>query len=332
MKYPKLSIFIFTAVLFVAWSCNRTRDSYTLNKHYMVENNRVYFTDINTSNPEKFLLKKANPTNFKILTHSKNRGRKDGSCYACDKLLVYYKNKIIAGANPATFSILTDGYSKDQKSVFFMTRFLKNANPKYFKTLGNYYAKDNQRIWFCDKELASSVNPENFEIIDGYFSKDSTLLFLNNENKLIPIKGIDPLHFTKCNSKKNVTDSKFLIYHSKDNVIILDRSKNTNQKGFIQKITADIKSFEIINEFYFKDSLSVFYKAVKINSANPDSFMVPENKYAKDSSNIYDKSKKNIGANPKKFRLARNDTCDTANPANYFHKGNTKKSLSEPVN
>ena len=63
-------------------------------------------------------------------------------------------------ANPKTFAILEENYSKDNVNVYFQNKMIEDANPKTFQLLkpshmgkcdnlnGELYAKDNRYVFF----------------------------------------------------------------------------------------------------------------------------------------------------------------------------------------
>ena len=66
---------------------------------------------------------------------------------------------------------------------------------------------------------------------------------------------------------------------------------------------ADPKTFEIIDAWHTKDSLSVYYAGARIDGAESETFEVMKGNYAKDSSSAYYKGKRVEGADVKTFEV-----------------------------
>ncbi|MDO4880090.1 MAG: DKNYY domain-containing protein [Capnocytophaga sp.] len=90
--------------------------------------------------------------------------------YAKDSKQVYYEDyhgkiKILAKANPTTFTSLNDGdFAKDDKSVFYGKATLPKANPATWQKLSHFYSKDDKRI-YCRNKLLKEADYDTFEVI-----------------------------------------------------------------------------------------------------------------------------------------------------------------------
>lgn len=90
-------------------------------------------------------VEKADIESFKVLELI---GSENENLYAIDKNSVYYRGRIIQGADPESFSPLKQlGYSKDKSFVFLDSNKIILADPSSFHVLGNPYSKDSKRIF-----------------------------------------------------------------------------------------------------------------------------------------------------------------------------------------
>ena len=71
--------------------------------------------------------------------------------------------------NPAAFTVLSDGYTKDDERVYFWQVTVKRAISQSFAVLSDGYARDDKHIFWRDQLLKTNV--QNFLILgDGYAS------------------------------------------------------------------------------------------------------------------------------------------------------------------
>jgi len=102
------------------------------------------------------------------------------SRYATTTNAVFYDDKKLELADPATFSIFTreeDPYSlfgKDANHVYLESALIQNADPDTFEIVGNVFSKDKDRVFFYTREL-SHVDSATFEELE-----DGTLQDKNN--------------------------------------------------------------------------------------------------------------------------------------------------------
>ena len=292
MKYPKYIIILLGLSIFFFHSCNEQSNSYKLNKYFAVENDKVFFINDNPANSTKMVvLNEANPKHFHLLTGTESILTKEESYIGADNMNVYYKNEILKGAEPTNFKILNDGFSKDNKLVFFRNIPLKKANAKHFTVLSNYYAKDNNNLWFCENVVSTGIDIPTFSVVDGYFSKDKNNVYINNQQKLIVFKDSEPATFSKRLTVKKNQDKDYFIYSSSNKTVVLNSKKEIGEPDFIFKINSESKNIIVLDENFFRDTASVFYKNTRLTGANPDSLKIIDNNYAKDSSYIFYKGK-----------------------------------------
>ena len=100
---------------------------------YSRDKGRVYYS--NAGQAEAFVLylvPHANPSSFSVLTD--DRGSYEG-CYGRDDNGVYKGSSDVIGADPKSFSVLSDGFSKDMAYVYWAGAQIKGADPSSFSVL-----------------------------------------------------------------------------------------------------------------------------------------------------------------------------------------------------
>ena len=70
-----------------------------------------------------------------------------GDYYSTDKGKVYYKNKILEGANPKTAELIGFSLLKDDKNVYFEGKILEGVDYNTFEVLPNGDGKDKNRSY-----------------------------------------------------------------------------------------------------------------------------------------------------------------------------------------
>lgn len=142
------------------------------------------------------------------------------------------------GANPNTFEVINDYYSKDDKNVFYISwivekePLIKGADIKTFEVLNNDFSKDKDNVYFgTDKE----------EDLD---SKSFKILNLNSQNRNgYYLEDKNGIYFLKIDDFGN--------YFNK----VTDKGK-------------------FLNDFYIKDNDYVYCNEDVLNDADPNTFKV----------------------------------------------------------
>ncbi len=74
-----------------------------------------------------------------------------GHGYKKDDKNVYYKEKTIEKADPATFKVLNSNYSKDKNNVYYLGKLIKDADSVSFEVTDQYNAKDKNNEYYKEK-------------------------------------------------------------------------------------------------------------------------------------------------------------------------------------
>ena len=97
-----------------------------------------------------------------------------GNSFAQDDKFVFYENKKLADADPASFRLLDEHFSTDGKFVFYHETRIRNADPLTFKILqfkvsGTYYnsaySTDGRSV-FWESSVIRDADPNTFSIVD----------------------------------------------------------------------------------------------------------------------------------------------------------------------
>jgi hypothetical protein len=92
-----------------------------------------------------------------------------GSGYFKKNNLIYYRDSVVIGADPATFDIVsgTSGrWTKDKNSCFYLGKLRPNVDSKTFIYLDYDYAKDKNHVYYRDK-IIESADAKTFKHYDG---------------------------------------------------------------------------------------------------------------------------------------------------------------------
>ena len=126
----------------------------------------VYFFTYSTETRHAVRLKTCkNPAAFTVLS--------DG--YTKDDDRVYFWQVTVKRAISQSFAVLSDGYARDDKHIFWRDQLLK-TNVQNFLILGDGYASDGVRIFGRGKQL--DTTPEAFTLLsDGYACDDKQIVW-----------------------------------------------------------------------------------------------------------------------------------------------------------
>ena len=132
-----------------------------------------------------------------------------GDYYSIDKGNVYYKNKILEGANPKTAELIGFSLLKDDKNVYYMGEKIKDVkieNPETFEFLSDtintdsFYGKDKYNVYYVNRIFLScfgtytwigfkveGINKDKVKVLNDWFIKDDKNIYF--EGKIL--EGVD---------------------------------------------------------------------------------------------------------------------------------------------
>ena len=150
------------------WGCGQPREIDTITE-VNIENFRL-LSDFRATDGEKvFWHAQLMPPNIDIESFISIDNQ-----YSLDKNCVFFKNKLISGANPKSFEVIGKYYSKDDLAVFHFESLVEFADPETFIVLEYQWGKDKSYIFFRDTKRDDidykSFSCENLTVKDkNYF-------------------------------------------------------------------------------------------------------------------------------------------------------------------
>lgn len=292
---------------------------------YLHENDKIKYLQKNeTGKIDTLVLKDANAVFFELI-HDEMPGDVcvNGHIWAKDKLNVWYKNKMLPGADPKTFTVLENGYSLDKEHVYYYDNIIVSADIESFEVLSYFFAKDKDMILFQGKEVFGVKYINSFRVIDAYFSKDSATVYFNNDTLLNKLPDSDPKTFQYHTSIESQELTSLKYYTDKDKVYLVDTDKKVGEEDFLYMFEAFTESFSVYREKYYSgDNFNVYFKNKIIENADLETFETLGNEYARDKDFIYYQYKRLLGADKESFKVfAEDEGFDARDKSNYFLKG-----------
>ena len=232
-----------------------------------------------------------------IYIAANNNFKKDGEH-------VYYENKVLLNADPATFQVIGGLYSKDKNNVFVLSCWgegyagcaviLEDADPSTFTVISDVLAKDSLHVFYLGKILKDAdpvtikiAGQEKYESrTELSFIKDRShvwRVFGGGDAKLLP--NADPATFVPLTW-----------YYSRD----------AKSVYFFESIVsgADPATFEVLKEIYYgKDKKNVYHAREIILGADAKTFISIGGGYFKDSTSVYKGGVKMLDTEPGTFRV-----------------------------
>ncbi len=92
--------------------------------------------------------------------------------YSKDNKHVYYKGRVIEGADTRTFVLVYYGYAKDVNNVYYDGSLLAGADAENFTCIGNH-VKDTRKIYYYGKEVRGLDVASFVAIGDSAYTKDA---------------------------------------------------------------------------------------------------------------------------------------------------------------
>lgn len=276
------------------------------NSNYKVYDNQIYFLDVGNG---YFKVKGADYKSFKPLTkkgqYSTNMGIDDfhvfydnkqvpninrkqvryvGAYYTADDKNVYYKDKIVTGANSATFQLaekensnsMKFPYGIDKDHVYYESYLLEKLNPEKIRFFNAIYSfvTDDQYVYYKNQILPNADgNTLEVENVDYKltFAKDNSHFWINAiefpdkvQNRLLGTTDVDKLSL-KLLAKKGIGTAHMIFYDNK-HLFCFDEYeqefyllKDMDNISDIKRIANNVYSLD--NEIYFFIRRSIFSRS-----------------------------------------------------------------------
>ena len=197
-----------------------------------------------------------------------------GDYYSIDKGNVYYKNKILEGANPKTAELVGFSLLKDDKNVYYMGEKIKDLKIKNFEKLGQNYWKNENKIYYRDKKI-ENADIMSFKVLNEDYAKDKNHVYSGNEV-------IDPSPL--LGKIKNPETFEFLPYgirydalYGKDkyNVYYINNimSNCFDSYYFIYEVKGINKDkVEVLDGWFIKDDKNIYFKGKILEDGDYNTF------------------------------------------------------------
>ncbi len=283
--------------------------SYLDNKYYRDKNNVYYFSEDKMLKLENADRKSVNELSENILK---------------DKNYVYFEDQQIKGLDVSSFKVIYENRILEPENL------IKDKN-------GVYYIDENKKTLI--KFRNDEIDIESFgianEMLDGYFKDKNNVYYLENY-KLHKLDDLDIETYQNISMTRYKKDKNNLYFKWKkvknvnpNDVEIIENDfikikdtlyeiSNFEEKEVeILPLAVDVKSFEYIDNKYYKDKTNIYYnkngKLKKIEDVNFKSFgILEENSYfGKDKNNIYYKGDKLEKIDRNSFRVL-NESYDNS--------------------
>jgi hypothetical protein len=219
-----------------------------LSEEYTKDKNRVYFKWISPGRFWVIVLADADPHTFSVI--DSNLAKDERHVWRHDHVIadadpplavvvnpnfvwkdrnrVYYQTQVMAGADPATFRHLNQGYYRDATHVYWCTSVLTDADVESFLKVGDVpYARDRSHVWSADRVL-HDVDATTFQLLHNHVFKDAKRVYVSTI--AIEVFGADSASFEKV-QKLSGHRSAFepekhgVIFPSHDGVLFRDAKR-----------------------------------------------------------------------------------------------------------
>ena len=226
---------------------------------YYMYKNLVYYND---KFSRKIFLYKADIETLEAVEDSYNEILKD-------KNRVYIAGRMLEGADPVSFEVITGRYYKDKKNVYIGWNKINNADIKTFEVIDGNYSWDKSRVYFNETEIPD-IDKESFKTIGNSYSKDKNHIYY--EKKII----------------KNADIESFVLILPEN--LHGEYAKDKNRVYYLGRELegVDPESFQHVNSIIRKDKKNVYYNEKIIEGADPETFQEIEGaSFYKDKNRAY---------------------------------------------
>lgn len=137
-------------------------------ERYEQKDGAVYYRESSGSmQTTPVLIPQADPDTFRALSHK----------YARDGHHVYYRGKVVQGAQPGYIKVLAHAYARDRRSAYCAGQTIPGADPRSFRVMNAAYAADAKRVYWCTTALHGADVPSFRLLQHGGGALDSGSVF-----------------------------------------------------------------------------------------------------------------------------------------------------------
>lgn len=239
-----------------------------------------------------------------------------------DKNHVYFSDQILAGADPASFVMLTipeelaspgtgtdSDYFKDKNAVYHYGEVLKGANPATFTPLSSFVGADDKQVFYGSLAgIPLQGTPRAISDNGGFFT-NGTSLFEQDQEVRIPAELKTTVRVDKLQAYKNDMLNFGAILD--DGTSLYTAQADENFKPLLHKLPLARDTAQFLNNTYMKDATGVCAMAFETDKgiqilkmdADPKTFVTLSSGFAKDANHVFYNGKTVAGADAVSARL-----------------------------
>lgn len=246
------------------------------------------------------------------------------------KGLYYYGKKLIGLNENCEIQFISENIVKDSKNVYFENKLIVGADPETFQLLSSYVAKDKNKAYY----LYSNKNPyavlsndgANFVKISEYYYKDSTKVYTDNETIVPNAKASRFVALTPYVGKSESYFYNYGYMTTYKTNIITDLKNNFYTDGidvYFQQIKLDlpVNQFVSLGYQFAKSNTSLYLGSIKIPNIDLSSLRILTGSYFKDKNRVFFETKQITGADPVSFHLISKDESFSADNNSVYYFG-----------
>lgn len=214
------------------------------------------------------------------------------------------KDRVVEGADPKTFEVLSVPYfGKDQSSVFYKSHRLEGCSPATVQVLNRHYLKDENAAFYCERrdddngEFAmfdfqgriACQDPVAFKVLGDFYATDGYGIYY--QEKALP---------ADVGSHRILKDEQYWCYLADKNHVWLQEKQLPQSHG---------PSFTLLENAngsfrgYGKDRAHVYLSWLPIEGADPNTFEVIGSDFSKDKNTVYNHTMPLNGLNPSTVKV-----------------------------
>jgi hypothetical protein len=224
-------------------------------------------------------LTQADPGSFRHLSGPTPNSCQSGDLYGADATQVFYRARVIPGADPTSFRVLGHGYAADDGNAFYRDQVITPIELSSFRVLDRGFATDGHTLFDRATPVEAELDPSTLEILESPYARDAARVYYLRS--FTPIPGADPASFTAVREPGSPNTHVYWAY---------DRGRayyfETSRLLIVEGI--DAVTFAPLNRYYAKDAKRVYHKGYVIDGADPGSFEIDGHR---DSPNARDRSR-----------------------------------------
>ncbi len=122
-------------------------------------------------------------------THLVILGGQNFYTYLHDSTTVFVNGNLIPGADPLTFEMISDAYSRDASQVFYFNEPMTEADSATFEVLESPFSRDSDSVFWMENVI-SGADPATFKVLNANFecSADANVAYYQDQ----PVPNFDP--------------------------------------------------------------------------------------------------------------------------------------------